>query len=106
MYIPEADILLEGAPFFLVLGNKLMLTGVLFLWLILNYNCFKEDLSTTIRSGMQVSNFKTLMGDKLEVYETSASLRGCKRKYSDYVQARDFFSIFKAEKAVCNFSEK
>ncbi|XP_060601676.1 uncharacterized protein LOC132754940, partial [Ruditapes philippinarum] len=65
MYIPDSDILLEGAPVILTVDNQFQLKAVLFVWLLLNYNVFKEDLSKTIRSGMPVSNFKTLVGDKL-----------------------------------------
>jgi hypothetical protein len=103
LYIPESDVLLEGAPIYLVTEDELNLSGVLFLWLILNYNTFKEDLSRTIKCGMPVSNFKTLVGDKLDLYERSVHLGGCKRKSAKKLQTLDYF--YKLESAI-NFSVK
>ena len=103
MYIPESDILLEGAPVLLTLDNKLQLQAILFIWLLLNYNVFKEDLSKTIRRGMPVSNFKILVGDKLDIYETSIHFGGCKERCDKESETLEFFYSLGSEG---NFSEK
>ena len=95
LYIPENDILLEGAPFTLTEqfdNGSLDINGILALWLILNYHSFNEDLDNSVDSStMPKSYFKELTGDKLTVYETDVRFHGCmpvsnKRKsVTDYV---------------------